>query len=212
MLHRVSEVLPTTDDHYMRAADVIFQLSVAGVTIYAPADAAHRHDLCNLRGVMFTTRSAKNDQGGNGSRIFIDVHDTSSPSVAFCVASDTFRWAQEARPQGTDSLFSYRNKWQLTPDVYRSAIKAVAKSMGLDASRYSSHSLRIAGASALASAGKPDWFIKKMGRWQSLAFLQYIQFSVPCMREAVTTIISPSCFTIADLIATHPGFSPLWGR
>ena len=103
--------------------------------------------------------------------------------MAFCVASDTFRWAQKARPQGTDSLFSYRTKWHLTPDVYRSAIKAVAKSMCLDASRYSSHSLRIAGASALASAGKPDWFIKKMGRWQSLAFLQYIQFSYPaCAR------------------------------
>ncbi len=36
----------------------------------------------------------------------------------------------------------------------------------------------------------------------------YIQFSVPYVREAVTTIISPSCFTIADLIATHPGFNP----
>ena len=211
MLHRVSEILPTTDDHYMRAVDVIFQLSVAGTTVYVPADAACRHDVRNLRGVMFTTRSAKNDQGGNGSRIFIDVHDTSSPHVAFCFASDTFRWAHKARPRGADSLFSYRNKWQLTPDAYGAAIKAVAKSMGLDPSRYSSHSLRIAGASALAAAGKPDWFIKKMGRWQSLAFLQYIQFSVPSMREAVTTIISPSCFTIADLIATHPGFSPRGG-
>ena len=62
-------------------------------------------------------------------------------------------------------MFSYRTKWQLTPDTYRVAIKAVAKSMGLDPSRYSSHSLRIAGASALAAAGKPDWFIK---RWGSL--------------------------------------------
>ena len=108
-------------------------------------------------------------------------------------------------------MFSYRTKWQLTPDTYRAAIKAVAKSMGLDPSRYSSHSLRIAGAPALVAAGKPDWFIKRWGRWQSLAFLHYIQFSVPSMREAVTTIISPSCFTIADLIATPPGFSPRGG-
>jgi hypothetical protein len=83
--------------------------------------------------------------------------------------------------------------------------------MGLDPSRYSSHSLHIAGASALAAAGKPDWFVKRMGRWKSLAFLQYIHFSVASMRAAVAAIISPTCFTVADLIATHPGFNPARG-
>ena len=83
--------------------------------------------------------------------------------------------------------------------------------MGLDPTRYSSPSLRIAGASALAAAGKPDWFIKKMGRWKSLAFLQYIQFSVTSMRAAVTAIISPTCVTVVNLIATHPGFAPAGG-
>ena len=76
--------------------------------------------------------------------------------MAFCVASDAFRWAQRARPRGADSFFSYPNRWQLTPDEYSLAIKLVAKRMGLDPIRYSSHSLRIAGASALAAAGKPD--------------------------------------------------------
>ncbi len=40
-----------------------------------------------------------------------------------------------------------------------------------------------------------------MGRWKSLAFLQQMQF-------LVLAIISSTCFTVADLIATHPGFSP----
>jgi hypothetical protein len=141
----------------------------------------------------------------------MDVQDEKSPQVAVCVAFDAFRWTQRARPRGADSFFSYRNRWQLTPDEYRLAIKLVAKRMGLDPTQYSSHSLRIAGASALAAAGKPDWFIKKMGRWKSLAFLQYIQFSVTSMRAAVTAIISPTCFTVADLIATHPGFAPAGG-
>ena len=211
MLHRVGEILPTADDHYMRAVDVVFQLATAGGPVYVAATDAHRHDIAHLTGVVFTTRSAKNDQAGNGSRIYMDVQDETSPQVAFCVASDTFRWAQRARPRGDDSFFSHRNQWQLTPDEYRLAIKRVAKHMGLDPSRYSSHSLRIAGASALAAAGKPDWFIKKMGRWKSLAFLQYIQFSVTSMRAAVTAIISPTCFTVADLIATHPGFNPVRG-
>ncbi len=211
MLHRVGEILPTADDHYMRAVDVIFQLTVTGDPVYVTAADAHRHDIAHLTGVVFTTRSAKNDQAGNGSRIYMDVQDEQSPQVAFCVASDAFRWAQRARPRGADSFFSYHNRWQLTPDEYSLAIKLVAKRMGLDPTRYSSHSLRIAGASALAAAGKPDWFIKKMGRWKSLAFLQYIQFSVTSMRAAVTAIISPTCFTIGDLIATHPGFAPARG-
>ena len=128
------------------------------------------------------------------------MQDEQSPQVAFCVTSDAFRWAQRARPRGSDSYFSYRNRWQLTPDEYRLTIKQVAKRMGLDPIRYSSHSLRIAGASALAAAGKPDWFIK-----------QYIQFSVTSMRATVTAIISPTCFTVADLIATHPDFVPAGG-
>jgi len=146
MLHRVGEILPTADDHYMRVVDIIFQLTVTGDPVYITAADAHRHDIAHLTGVVFTTRSAKNDQTGNGSRIYIDVQDEKSPQVAFCVASDAFRWAQRA-----DSFFSYRNQWQLTPDEYRLAIKQVAKRMGLDPTRYSSHSLRIAGASALAA-------------------------------------------------------------
>ena len=80
--------------------------------------------------------------------------------------------------------------------------------MGLDHRRFTSHSLRIGGASALAAAGMPDWFIKKMGRWKSLAFLQYIQFAKSSMRAAFKVLLTPTCFTIADMIALHPGIRP----
>ena len=79
--------------------------------------------------------------------------------------------------------------------------------MDLDPNRYSTHSLRIGGASALAAAGHPDWFIKKMGRWKSLAFLMYIQFGKSSMQQAYKTLVSPTCFTVADMIALHPGAS-----
>ena len=45
-------------------------------------------------------------------------------SLAFCVASDTFRWAQRARPQGADSFFSYCNQWPLTPTTTVSRSKS----------------------------------------------------------------------------------------
>ena len=50
-----------------------------------------------------------------------------------------------------------------------------------------------------------------MGRWKSLTYLQYIHFSVTSMRAAEAAIISPTCFTVADLIVTHPGFNPARG-
>jgi hypothetical protein len=187
-LNRVSELLPTAGDHYMRADDVLFEMQGPDTLTHEhPAD-TYLLTVDRLRAVILTTRSAKNDQVGAGSRMYVEVQDTSSPDVAFCLATDAFRWSQKACPRGDESFLSYRNKWMLEPSEYNKNIQRVAHRMGLDHRRFTSHSLRIGGASALAAAGMPDWFIKKMGRWKSLAFLQYIQFAKSSIRAAVKVL------------------------
>jgi hypothetical protein len=208
LLHRVGELLPTADDHYMRAQDVIFEITVGETITHIYPHNAHLNSMEQLRAMIVTTRSAKNDQVEAGSRTYVDVQPTTSLDVAFCLATDAFQWAQKARPKGDESFLSYRTTWMVNCEAYNAAIQRVAHRMGLHHKRFTSHSLRIGGASALAAAGMPDWFIKKMGRWKSLAFLQYIQFAKSSMRKAFKVLLSPTCFTVADMIALHPGALP----
>ena len=54
-------------------------------------------------------------------------------------------------------------------------IKDIATRLGLDPSRYSSHSLHIGEATSAAQAGLSQWQIKLMGCWNSQAYQVYIK-------------------------------------
>ena len=66
------------------------------------------------------------------------------------------------------------------------------------------HSLRVGAASTLAAKGHPSHYIQKMGRWKSLAFLQYIHWAVSGMAEALNTLSSPGVFTADHLKRINP--------
>ena len=135
--------------------------------------------------------------------MFFEIMDESNPDVAFCVVRDAFRWAQEARPRGEDAFLSYHNSWGLGYDQYNRAFKVTAIHMNLPPGRFSTHSARIGGASALAAAGLPDWQIKKLGRWKSLAFLEYIQTALTSMRADQVAMVNPATFSVADTRRIH---------
>jgi hypothetical protein len=140
----------------MRADDVLFEMQGSDMLMHVHPTDTYRFTVGQLRAVILTTRSAKNDQVGAGSRMYVEVQNTSSLDVAFCVATDAFQWARKARPRGDESFLSYQNRWMLEPAEYNKGIQRVAHRMGLDYRRFTSHSLRIGGASALAAAGMPD--------------------------------------------------------
>ena len=83
-------------------------------------------------------------------------------------------------------------------------IKATASECGFDPKLFSSHSLRIGGATILAAAGLPNHYIQTMGRWKSLAFLAYIHIAVGAMSTAIKTIVNPKWFSNAQLRVLHP--------
>ena len=86
--------------------------------------------------------------------------DEKDPDVAFCVVKVAFRWAREAQPTGDDAYLSYRNNWGLGYDQYHAAFKLTAVRLDFDSKRFSTRSAQIGGASAVASAGFPEWQIK----------------------------------------------------
>ena len=97
--------------------------------------------------------------------MFLEVVDESDPDVAFCVITDALRLARDAQPTGEDALvFARCNIWGIGDDQYNAAFKSPQFALTLNLSVCSTHSARIGGPSALASAKLPDGQIKKLGR------------------------------------------------
>ena len=54
-------------------------------------------------------------------------------------------------------------------------VRAALQSAGIEQQRYSGHSFRIGAATTAASKGLEDCLIKTLGRWESVAYLQYVK-------------------------------------
>jgi len=65
----------------------------------------------------------------------------------------------------------------LTVEQVRSSLRACMAAIGLDATQYGAHSLRIGGATALASLDAPAYVIQRLGHWSSDAYLRYLRES-----------------------------------
>ena len=78
-------------------------------------------------------------------------------------------------------------------------MKRVALAVDLDPAVISTHSLRIAGASALANRGVPDHVIQSVGRWKSLTFLAYTRLARRAYNDAVEKLCDLGSLTIADV-------------
>lgn len=211
MLTRRSESTQTIANHFIRAMDVTFHLTdpATGTSLDVKAHDAHRYDASWVTGVTTYFRSMKNDQLGRGG-ISTFSTATRGESVAYCVASDMFSWAARAEPLAEDPFLSHCGSevalaWALTGDYFNKLTKLAAETCGLDPKRFSTHSWRIGGASILAAAGHPNHYIQHAGRWRSLAFLDYINWAVSSMKEALVSLVDPGIFTTAQMMRLNPG-------
>ena len=207
-LLRSSEVLITSDDHFLRACDVsfLFKLPSSSEPVWVSPSEVYLYELDHLIGVSIKIRSAKNDQGGRGYRYYYERNPALSSDAAFDLVVDMYLLSKAARPVGEAAFFSY-NDYVLPYHKFNATIKLVAKSEGQDPSRYSCHSMRIGGATLLAAAHFPDYIIQNMGRWKSLAFLHYLHWAPSMMSSALTALIDPSIFTLKDLQKMNAGVS-----
>lgn len=200
LMMRVSEYTksPKTD-HHLRSRDVKFQLQDGSFVTTAQARPS---STAQISGVVIDITSAKNDSAGSGHRFFF-ARALSATEPCICML--LWNWAVLAHPTTEAPFFSYRNIWQLSAADMSAAMKATSVRAGLDPSRVSPHSLRYGGASTLAAANLPSYMIQQIGRWKSLAFLQYIQMSVGLLAAAQTVSADPSILTYRDVQLLHPG-------
>lgn len=86
------------------------------------------------------------------------------------------RWVHKAAAvlgtSANDPALSVR-KGGITSTEIAAIIKNAARKAGFDPARFSTHSVRIGGATALLNAGADRLVIKLMGRWLSNAFEGY---------------------------------------
>ena len=79
--------------------------------------------------------------------------------------------------RGTDTgpLFRFEDGRLLTRARLVEFLRLGLKEAGVDDSKYCSHSFRIGAATTAAKVGIEDSVIKTLGRWESLAYLQYVK-------------------------------------
>ena len=192
--------------HHARAEHVqcVFSsLNDLGVSerIHVPSYDAHLHPEDNFLGILLDIASAKNDISGAGNQFWwerkqgpkLDTHP-------YDIALDMYRWAIYARPlKGQPFLSSSQHGGiELKYLKFNQAIKKVAKLLHFNEGLYSTHSLRIGGASALAAANVPGHMIMLTGRWKSLAFLEYIRLSTKAFKDTLVHLGDQTLFTLED--------------
>ena len=80
-------------------------------------------------------------------------------------------------------MFSYRQR------LVEALCLALARS-GIDDSKYSGHSFRIGAATTAASKGVENCIIKTLGRWTSLAYLEYVKIPRVQIAEYSRVLVS----------------------
>ena len=72
-------------------------------------------------------------------------------------------------------LFLFKDGQLLTRQRLVQALREALQIAGIDQSKYCGHSFRIGSATTAAERGIEDSIIKTLGRWNSIAYLQYIK-------------------------------------
>jgi hypothetical protein len=204
LLARSSEVLySTTSSHWLKAEHVYFTvISNVGVQLIVLSRDVHQYSLANVLSVQTDIVSAKNDIDGQGHRsTFLKGVLSTSGSTAFDLCEEMYLWSVAGKPRKGDTFFAsslcglgYEKGFRMTPGYVVKYLRSAASFYKFDPSRFAMHSFRIGGASALASAGIPNYTIQNMGRWKSLAFLRYIRLSTKAYETALEAMTNMGNF------------------
>ena len=119
--------------------------------------------------VRVTIKQSKTDPFRKGIDIFVGRTGTDLCPVAALLGY------LETRGSAPGPLFVFADGRLLTRQRFVDRVREALRKAGVDHSKYCGHSFRIGAATTAAAKGVEDCIIKTLGRWESLAYLQYIK-------------------------------------
>ena len=153
---RAGELTVPSDSTY----DPAVHLSLSDVATDAPL---------NPSALRITVKQSKTDPFRRGVDLWVGRTGTDLCPVAAVLDY------MKVRGPCPGPLFVFTDGRVLTRQRFVDAVRSALETAGIDQSKYCSHSFRIGAASTAAAKGIEDCVIKTLGRWESLAYLQYIR-------------------------------------
>ena len=126
-------------------------------------------DLANPQTVSVFIKQSKTDPFRRGINLFLGRTSSDLCPVMALLNYLVVRGPREG------SLFMFSDGRLLTRQQLVEAVRRALGKAGLDPSKYCGLSFRIGAATAAAERGMKDSVIKTLGRWRSLAYLEYIR-------------------------------------
>ena len=96
-----------------------------------------------------------------------------------------------ARGPQSGPLFAFADGRLLTRRRCVEAVKGALTAAGIDERRYNGHSFRIGAATTAAAKGIEDSIIKTLGRWESVAYQQYVRIPRSQLTRYSSLLVSP---------------------
>jgi len=140
----------------------------------------------NPRVLIVRIWTSKTDQFGKGTQLYLGRTEGS-----LCLLSSMLAYLA-LRPPTPGPLFIFQDGSPLSRGQLTAHLRAALCNVGLQSTRFSGRSFRIAAASTSASAVLSDSFIQKLGRWKSSAFTRYIRTPQSQLIESSVTLASTS--------------------
>lgn len=149
--------------------------------------------------ILFVTRSSKNDKGGRGQYMYLRRNSADEIELLEMVA----QWCKESGVQKGDPLlcryFNGRRK-KLTRRMVNTSLKVIAASFGFEsvAFAFSSHSLRIGGATSMIAAGVDPEKVRRLGGWAEGGCAEIYELRNPLLTDNALSLTS-TAFEVLSL-------------
>ena len=152
----------------------------------------------NTQDISVTIRQSKTNLFRKGHSFHITFTGTSACPVK------ALRQYVAIIPRETQHgpLFSAGQFSPLTRTQLSSILRRLLQNAGYNSDLYCTHSFRIGAATTAAAAGFPPWLIKTLGRWNSNAYISYIQVPTATLRQV------PSILVRSNITGECPTWNP----
>ena len=154
---RAGEITKANDSSY----DPTVHLSLGDIAV---------DDQCRPSLVRLTIKQSKTDPFRKGVGIFVGRTESD-----ICPVAALLDYIHDSQGSAPGPLFTFSDGRVLSRQRFVEKVREGLTKAKFDQSKYCGHSFRIGATTTAAAKGVEDCIIKTLGRWESLAYLNYVK-------------------------------------